>query len=242
MIFEPVTRIKNGLYRCDSKFYLDEIVNMYKNHDVNAVIFTDGNVCVWFEHKNSSIKKLSSVQVYLQNQFKNGGQSQNRLRRNRDIQRAQHITSLSEKTVTLFYDKEKSKQKVKNLIFCGPAEFKIELSEHKLIRGFFENVHIITMGTELDIQILNDAIEKIEDPQDKINIAEIKKLISLADSRLVFGEDIKELISTFQIKTLYIHKDSEFIENIKLDYELNVVKISSSMINEYGGVIGIKFY
>jgi hypothetical protein len=50
------------------------------------------------------------------------------------------------------------------------------------------------------------------------------------------------MISTFQLKILYIHKDSEFLKDINLEYELNIVKISSDMISEYGGVIGIKFY
>jgi len=242
MIFEPIARIKNSFYRCDSKFYLDDILNMYKDHDVNGVVFTDGNVCVWFEHKNNDLKKIGSTNVHLQNQFKNGGQSQNRLSRNRDIQREQQLTSLAEKTITHFYNKENSKQRVKYVLFCGPAEFKIELSEHKLIQGFLKNIHLITMGTNLDLELLNNSIEKIDDPQDKINVAEIKRLIALADSKLVFGEDIQKGLSMYQIKTLYIHKDSEFLNDIELEYEVTIIKISSDMINEYGGAIGVKYY
>lgn len=242
MIFEPITKIKNSLYRCDSKFYIDEIIDMYKDHDVNGVIFTDGNICNWFEHKNGNLKKLGSARIHLQNQFKNGGQSVNRLRRNRDIQREQHILSLSEKTVSFFYDKDKSSQRVKNILFCGPAEFKIEMAEYKLIRKFFDNIHIVTMGTDLDIRILNEQIEKIDDPQDKKNVTEIKRLIAVADPKLVFGTDIQNMLLTYQIETLYIHKDSEYLNDKLIDYDLSIIKISSDMINEYGGVIGIKFY
>jgi peptide subunit release factor 1 (eRF1) len=243
MIFEPIAKIKRSFYRCDSKFYVDDIIDMYKDHDVNGVIFTDGNICNWYEYKNGSLKKLGSAHIHLQNQFKNGGQSVNRLRRNREIQREQHLTSLSEKTIAFFYDKEKSIQKIKNIMFCGPAEFKIEMAENKLIRSFFENIHIVTMGgLDLDIQILNEAIEKIEDPHEKIIVAEIKKLIALADSKLVFGKDIAGMLSLCLIKTLYVHKDSDFLKDIQLDYDVDVIKISSDMINEYGGVIGVKFY
>jgi peptide subunit release factor 1 (eRF1) len=217
---------------------------MYKDHDLNGVIFTDGNVCTWFEHKNHSIKKIGSSTIHLQNQFKNGGQSTNRLARLRDIQREQYISSLSEKSVALFYDKENSKQKVKNIIFCGPAEFKTEMSEHKIIRRFFENIHIVTMGSDLNIQLLNETIDNIEDPREKANVAEIKRLISQADSRLVFGEDIQYMIESCQIKTLYIHKDSEYLSsnNIEIGYEIEIIKISSPIINEYDGIIGVKFY
>jgi len=111
---------------------------MYKEHDVNGIIYTDGEECVWYELKNNSFKKLMDKDVFLRNQSKKGGQSANRIARNRDIQRDQFIQLMAEQTIKLFYDKMESYQKVVNIVFCGPAEFKGELAANRLITSFFQ--------------------------------------------------------------------------------------------------------
>jgi len=77
LIFEPIAKVRCTLYMCDSRFYIDEIIDMYKEHDVNGIIYTDGEECVWYELKNNSFKKLMDKDVFLRNQSKKGGQSAN---------------------------------------------------------------------------------------------------------------------------------------------------------------------
>lgn len=241
MIFEPHARVKNTFYKCDSKFYLDEILEMYKDHDVNGVIYTDGNECVWYELKSRDFRKIASKTIYLQNQFKNGGQSTNRLARNREIQRDQYIQMLAEKTVELFYDKKNNYQKVSNLMICGPAEFKVDLSAHRLILSFFKSVHNVTMGT-LDQNIILQTIANLSDPVDKKNVDNIRYMITLADEKLVFGDEIKPMIENCELKTLYVHESLDIEKTLLPGYKLEFVKIKSDMINEYGGMIGVKYY
>src|SRR5271156_1777534 len=109
LIFEPMNRIRNTFYRCDSQFHIDELVSMYsKEYDINCVIYTDGNECCWYELKNRNFKRVAHRDINLQSQFKGGGQSANRHARNIEIQRDQYILMMAEKTVELFYDKEEN--------------------------------------------------------------------------------------------------------------------------------------
>lgn len=241
LIFEPNERIRNTFYKCDSKFYLDEILIMYIDHDVNGIIYTDGNYCNWYALKNKDLKKISSKTVILQNQFAGGGQSQNRLARLRDIQREQNITALAERTVELFYDKKENCQKMVNIVFCGPAEFKTELSEYKLIKQFFTNVHVVTMA-DMNYDLLLETIEKFDDPTERMIVDTILYMIETADSKLVFGNDIQPAIESCELKTLYIHKNNDYWGNYEPNYKLEIIKISSDVINTYGGVLGVKFY
>lgn len=241
LIFEPNARARNTFYRCDSKFYLDEILSMYEDHDTNAVIYTDGNYCTWYLLKNQDLKKIENRTIDLQNQFKEGGQSQNRLQRLRMIQRNNNLTILAEKTVDLFYDKTKNCQKSVNIIFCGPAEFKIELSQHKLISQFFTNLHILTMS-DMNYDLLIDYTDKIIDPVEYEIMNHLRYMIDTADQKLVFGQDIKQSLEECEIKTLYVHKDNEFLKDYVSLYKLEIIKVSASMINEFGGMIGVKFY
>lgn len=212
---------------------------MYEDHNINGIIYTDGSECIWYQLKGNNFKKISNITIYLQNQFKNGGQSSNRIARNREIQRDQNLQMLAEKTVDLFYDKTENKQNVCNIIFCGPAEFKVELATHKLINKFFVNVHTVTMG-ELDMELIGETIKNIKDPADLKNMEIINDMISMGDDRLVFGKDIIPLIEMYQIKTLFIY--SEMKSDIKPEYKLEIIKIRNNDINKYGGMIGIKFY
>lgn len=214
---------------------------MYKNYDINGVVYTDAKECVLYEWKNGISKKLGSMQIYLQNQFKNGGQSTNRLARNRDIQRDHYVTSLAEKTVNTFYDKENSIQKVKNILFCGPAEFKRELAEHSLISSFFTNVHIVTMG-EFDQTIIDETLRNIEDPRIRIVSERIRKLVSTADDKLVFGEDIIPHLQMCLIGTLYIHPNSNLLKNTRLSYDPTIIEIEADVLEHFGGAIGVKYY
>lgn len=214
---------------------------MYKNHDINAVIYTDGNECNWYELKNRDFKKIATKTIYLQNQFKNGGQSSNRLARNREIQRDQYIQMLAEKTVELFYNKTDNRQKISNILFCGPAEFKAELSEHKLITIFFTNIHIITMS-QLDCDLVLETMSKIVDPEEKLKVDVIKYMIDTADDKLVFGDELIPMIEACQIETLYVHEDYHYTDIIKPVYKILIIKLKSDMVNQYGGIIGVKFY
>ncbi|VBB18345.1 eukaryotic peptide chain release factor subunit 1 [Yasminevirus sp. GU-2018] len=240
--------VRNSFYRCDSKFHLDTVIDMYADHRVDGIVYTNGETCVWYSYKNWSLKKLASQEIHLQNQFKNGGQSSNRLARNRDIQREHYVTRLAEKTVELFYDKNVNYQTVTHLVLCGPAEFKTELSEHKLITNFFENTHVVTMGGLMDQTVLANAVSTFDDPSEKAVLDRIQKMVQSADSKLVFGDEIVAHLKSRELKTLYVHVDVDLKNFMKsdisnmFDYNIEVVHVTSHSIIAYGGAVGEKFY
>jgi peptide subunit release factor 1 (eRF1) len=239
--------IKISFYKCDSKFYLDDVLEMYKEHDSYGIIYTDGKICIYYELKDKYFKKINTIDIYLQNQFRNGGQSSNRLSRNRDINRNHYLTELAEDTIEIFYDKNNNISKVKYLIFCGSAQFKKELSEHKLITGLFTSVYTLNME-ELNYDLILKSINDFDSnsPNEKRIVEKIKFMIEMADDKLVFGiDDILEHIRTCEIKTIYISQNlDELIRDIESmrTYEFEIIKLKSNMINDFGGIIGEKFY
>jgi len=243
LLFEPPMVVKNNFYRCDSKFYLDDILHMYTDdHKINGVVFTDGEICTWYTLINENLKKIASENIHLQNQFKNGGQSSNRLARNRDIQRDQYLTSLAEKTVSIFYDKQCNKQKVSNIIFCGPAEFKKELFDHKLISTCLKNIYVVTMAN-ICYQTIIDIITKLDDSDEIDILNQIKNMICIVDDKLVFGDDVCEMINMKLINVLYVHHEIDLDSlGIINDYGFKIIKLKSNMIKDYGSMIGVKFY
>lgn len=235
--------IRNSFYRCDSKFYIDDVLQMYTDdHQIDGIVYTDGEICSWYTLINKNFKKIMSVNIQLQNQFKNGGQSSNRLARNRDIQRDHYVTQLAEQTISVYYDKQVNKQNVNNILFCGPAEFKRELFEHKIVKTYLKDIHLLTMG-ELNHQLILDTISNFDDSNEIDIIHQLKEMIQYADDKLVFGDDVYDMINMKLLSVLYIHDELDINElGIVNDYNFKIIKLKSTMIKNYGGMIGIKFY
>ena len=85
---------------------------MYDDHTTDGIVYTDGKTCIYYTLRNNDLKKISTSSIHLQGQFKNGGQSANRLARIRDHTRDQYIGKLAEKSVELFYDKTNNISKI----------------------------------------------------------------------------------------------------------------------------------
>jgi hypothetical protein len=96
---------------------------------------------------------------------------------------------------------------------------------------------------ELNYNLIIDTISKLDDISEIDIIDQIKYMIEFADDKLVFGDDIFEMINMKMLKVLYIHYNIHIEKlNLTKDYSFEIVKIKSDMITDYGGMIGIKFY
>ena len=250
LIFEPKFPVKISSYKCDNKFHIEEIILMYDNYDINGIVYTDGEECIFYELKSKYFKKILSCSIYLQNQFKAGGQSANRLSRNRDIQRYEYVSLMAERTVELFYDKNSNISKIKNLIFCGRAQFKNEIKDHKIIKSFFNNINVnaVTMD-DLNFNIILEYIDNLNDPLEMQHINNIQYLLRMNSDKLLFGEEIISAILHFELETIYVSNNSDKLKEIKdimkknnIDYSINVIMIKSNFLEIYDNIIGVKFY
>lgn len=241
-IIEPKINIKKGYYRCDSRFHIDDIQKMYVDlmFDTKTfnIIFTDGKTCSWYKTcdiVDAKFIHLYSYKILLQNQFKKGGQSTNRLARNRDIQRDHYLTEIAEKTLELFSCKN-------NIIICGPAEFKKELSDHKLIRNNYTNIKVLNMNI-LNEKMILDEVKTQKIDSDILIIKKIEEMILLCDDKLIFGCEIPEYIYLKQIETLFLdcNIDPEIYIN-DVGYEIKIIRLNNTFLQNYGGVIGVKFH
>lgn len=239
-------KVTKTIYRCDFKFHIDDIIAMYDEYENHGVLYTDGEKCVWFKFQNNTCTKMKEIKFKLQNQFKSGGYSANRLARNRDIQRTHHITEIGEKTIEIFM-----KINPKSVIFCGPGSFKIEVMTSKNINSYYEKTQktILKSLTLCDDDFnkmcdsIKDMINTIDNDNDEFY--KIQGMIIMADDRLIFGED--DIINGLHnqiISTVYLHDDYFLdIENLMIECKkVKFKRISNATILDYGGIIGIKYF
>jgi hypothetical protein len=227
---------------------------MYAERDLIGCCYVDGKEALYTVYDGLSFTRLGRIEILLQNQFKNGGFSANRLRRLRENQRSHYLDELAEKMVELFYDKPNNKSKISNLIICGPAEFKIEMSENPLVRQFFNNeantncstrMHIITMES-MDYDKFKEYADQIPDPTETLILDKIKEMIRTDDHKLLFGNEITTGLLEQSVQTIYCSLERfEQLNQIIKDEgitEPEMIRIKSSGLDQYGGMIGVKWF
>ena len=103
-----------------------------------------------------------------------------------------------------------------------------------------------------------DHVKKLEIKKMNTKLDEILKNISLNPDIYIFGNEIYEVIEMFNVKELYIHKDKKesfdsllaeknLIENINFPIIIiescdNIKDASNILLDNYGGLLGIKYF
>lgn len=246
-MFHPTGIIKSNVYKCDKKFHIDSIIKMYDNEiGTLGVIFIDGkqilaNTIKTFSETEYTAKCVYKNDMRLQKQFKGGGQSAQRFDRKEQGIRDGFLTKYDDKIWNLFYDKENNKAQVDILVICGCGTMYNELAKEKLITKYFGNITKILTSQHLNLSEINNKFSKDLLDINNSHITELKKLISVASEKLVYGsQDISKQLNLCTIEKL-ITNDKTIAKSLSYEPEIIVIT-NSSFLELYGGSIGIKYY
>jgi peptide chain release factor subunit 1 len=240
---------------CDSKFHLDDVLEMYDDSVNYGIVLLSGKEyrCYILEvmGKNKNFKLVNSDTIQLQKHQKKGGQSAVRFDRNRVIQRNQYNKDVSEVIRESYMRSNNTKCLIKGLIVGGVGDIKKEIMDQVLFEQYFSglvlkvvNTDGINDGTVYDVY--NKSLDVLSEfDMVKVNsvMEEIGMMIMHADDKLVFGqvEVIKELKDNGLKKVIISdeNNDEKLHEMIKL---IDYVIVPNTLVIKYGGIVGIKYY
>jgi peptide chain release factor subunit 1 len=94
--FEPFKAINNQFYRCDSKFYVDELEGLLENENPFGFIVIDGAQTVYAKLSGNTKTILNKFSVDLPKKHNKGGQSSVRFARIRMEKRHNYLTKVAE--------------------------------------------------------------------------------------------------------------------------------------------------
>lgn len=251
MIFEPKQKIKKSYYRCDSNFHLDDIIPMYDDtleQRVDGAVYVDGSECVQYLVQNGYFKQIDRFDIRLISQFKNGGQSANRLERLVDENRNVFVQKVVSSCIANFYDKQENHSLVSNLILYGPSRFKDDVLTYKKskLSKYFKSITLFTTPDSHPTDEIIEYLEQVIDPVEERVMIELQEQIDMADSKLEFGQDIPTLLESCMLERIILVEEmyDEIVSDLK--YEPEIVLIRSDKyrprLQMYGGVIGIRWY
>ncbi len=257
-IIHPPKTIQKSYYRCDNRFHLDAVSEMYGESIAYGIVLLSGKEyrCYILEiigsHKEFIL--VNSDEIQLQKRQKKGGQSAVRFDRIREIQRNHYTREVAEVIRQTYMRKNDTECIIKGLIVGGVAGIKKEIMDEEIFQQYFSQKVMRVVNTEVinDLTVYDvynkscDLLSKLDMKAVSQIIDEIKNLIIDADDTLVFGiDEIVEGIGNYSIKKVIISENiidnyNYLTKNKLYDYEIHIVP--DNLINEYGGIIAIKYY
>jgi peptide subunit release factor 1 (eRF1) len=219
-------------------------------HRVDGVIYADGSECIISLAQDDRMREIERFDIRLISQFKNGGQSANRLERIVDENRNTFIRKVVEHAVRQFYDKKENVSKISNLVIYGPSRFKDDLYAYKkgMLSKYFKTIELIAVSDSKQIDEVFEYLNQVIDPIENSIVSELQEMIDMADSRLEFGQSIPTQLKACMLEKLIIVEENygELIENAEIGYDPDIIIIRSdkyrSWLQTYGGMIGVRWY
>jgi peptide subunit release factor 1 (eRF1) len=255
ILLEPPKRIDKTFYICDKRFYLDPILEMFKDEMMIGVVLISGDSFEMYiiikTGSHYEHQKIYSDEVTPIKRHKKGGQSQARYGRLIDEKEYLYIEKIGEITVKQFMRDNNTKSIVKKLIIAGPSNKKNYLKENELIQQYFKNDLILMNTSELNeqniYQILNECHKYFNEEDNKycdLIFDKLQNMMISADERLLFGID--ELLCAINesiIAEVYVSEEmNKTFENMELGKCIKIV-IPNNYMNKIGiSAIGIKWY
>lgn len=246
LLIEPPNPVTKFYYRCDRKFHLDDLLNLYIYYDQHAIVLVSGKRTEIHIYSENNRRLLCTIKDILPNQHKKGGQSAQRFGRIRDEKILIYINKIIDKMVE-HYTMD-GKFLYKSIVIAGPAEIKQQLCNHKLFIQYFQQylTKIISVA-EITDQTIFDVIDVTINNQQNSIMSIITNMINdpMKIDLLVFGATkVKELYDIGALNKIYIYhgyNERQEIVTQQNKTEKNVF-YSEECKKMYGELIGVRYF
>jgi len=197
----PQKDLRVKLYRCDSDFYLDPLLEMLSPNNVYGIIAVDNREATIAQLIGKNYKIYARLGSTVPGKIKAGGQSAHRFEHLREEAQNEFYSRISEKINEIFLSIEQE-GKLKGLIFGGPGSTKRKMVERNLIdyrvkskiMGFLDNTYTDESGIKEIIELSEDLLKESEMVQERQEINNFfEKVIKTNLTTYGFNEVVQAL-------------------------------------------------
>lgn len=257
-MFEPPKKLKMGLYKCDKKFHLGTILDMYDDENTIGVCLISGKELFIYKSTISgthvTCDLLKNIDIRLTNKHNKGGSSSARFGRIADIIRDKYVDIITETIIaTLLYDNN-TKCLISKLIIAGNGEMKHNvIATHDFQQNMAKYLYKVINTTDFDENTAYNIIKQlmfdiVADDTKSIEI-EINQLVEQNSDLLGFGKnESRRLLDTKNVIKLFVNKSSlSSIEKDNLlmlreNLAIEILFTESHLLKLYGDWLLVKKY
>jgi len=251
-------KIQKSYYRCDSKFHLDDLLELYDNSINYGIVLLSGKEyrCYLIEVTGSHIEYnlVDCDEVTLQKRQKKGGQSAQRFGRIREGKRNHYTKEVAEAIRQSYMINNDTECIIKGLIIGGVGVIKKEIIDQEIFQQYFsDKVLRVLNTTEIDDGTVHEVYTKCIDLISNFDmklvnsaLSELEDLITAASDLLEFGEaNVMSHLSTYSLSKLII-SDVQYeklqCDVDRYDYNYEFVIVPDKLLEKYGSIVGIRYY
>ncbi len=239
VVITPPLPIVQFVYKCDKKYHVEELFDLYQTHDQYGVVLVSGHCCFFYTMTAIHHQLLYKINVSLQSRQKKGGQSAVRIARIAEEKRHIYLKQIVEKLNDCFLTTP-----VKAIVVAGPSEMKNLVCECELLDYRLK----ILMTHKLTMDIDQGSIHKIMDMDlfkvQQLDDEELMCKTLIESEHTIYGlEEIEKYINYKNCNLLYIHETMDYQSNNECDIKIiKTTQYYGKMFIEYGGIMLMPYY
>ncbi len=238
-ILIPPLPITKKIYKCDSKYHLDFLLTLYEEHPQIGLAYVLGDEVCCYIKQGSKINCINKLSIFRQRSHNKGGQSAQRFDRTHQNLIAKFINDAINLITQSFFDFDIGQLKIVSLTIASAGTLSMNIFQELI-----PNLKTITKTMIIDTSHINakhilSNLEFDSSNQDRKQEDEIKTLIETNLNLVVYGtEMLDEELKQQTIKKVFI------LENLQMEtYGLKpIIMKRSTLLANYGGAIGIRFF
>ena len=215
-VIEPPEPIKIYLYRCDSRFHTEHLLELLRERETYGILLIDasGGTIATLQGKRMEIVREMTSGVA--GKTRAGGQSARRYERLRDMQLNEYFTRVGQHANETFLPIDT----LKGIILAGPGPTKYDFAKGDYLNYMLKDKIIDTIDTAyVEEQGVKEVVEKAPEIMRKVRYVEEKQIVQQFlyevghdTGMITYGEaDVRRALEAGAVRTLLISEKIDLL-------------------------------
>ncbi len=215
-VIVPPEPIRIFLYRCDSRFHTEHLLEMLREKEAYGILLVDANNATIATLQGKHLNIIMQMHSGVTGKTKAGGQSARRYERLRDMQLNEYFTRVGKHADEVFLPLEN----LKGIILGGPGPTKYDFQKGAYVNYQLQGKIIDVVDTAyVEEQGVKEVVDKAPDIMKKVRYIEEKNIMQKFlyelghDSGLItYGEgEVRRMLNSGAVRTLIISEDLDMV-------------------------------
>ncbi len=219
-IIVPPEPLDIYLYRCDSRFHVEPLLELLKEKETYGILVMDGSEATFATIKGRRLDVIKSITSGVSGKHRAGGQSARRFERLREVEINEYYKRVAKYANQIFLDIPD----LKGIIVAGPGPTKNDFLEKDYLHYTLKNKILAVVDTSYtDEQGVREVVLKTPEILKNVRYVEEKKLIQQFlhevgkdTGSVTYGiDEVKKAIEDGIVKILLISEELDLM-NVKI--------------------------
>jgi peptide chain release factor subunit 1 len=215
-VIVPPEPIKIYLYRCDSRFHTEHLLEMLREKETYGILLIDASEATIATLQGKKLEIVREMHSGVAGKTRAGGQSARRYERLRDMQLNEYFTRVGQHANEIFLPIDT----LKGIILAGPGPTKYDFEKGDYLNYMLKNKILDTIDTAyVEEQGVKEVVEKAPEIMRKVRYIEEKQIMQQFlyevghDTGLItYGEaEVRRALEMGSVRTLLISEKVDLL-------------------------------